>query len=286
MAVLQNTTIALIGCGDIGCRLAPLLIAAGATVHGFRRTISALPANIIAHSIDVQNPNSLAILNDITFDYAIITLSPSEMSELAYKTTYVNGLKNILSALNFSALKKLFWVSSTSVYGQSDGSDVDEQSNTEPTRFSGQYQLEAEQLLSDLDENACIVRFAGIYREGKHRLVEQIKAGKLSSTINNDYITNRIHIADCVGVLAHLITLDASGNKLKPIYLGVDNAPVNYSEVVHWLAQELNIELSADGEQQTPRVGSKRCLNTQLRDSGYRFIYPSYKEGFRTILNQ
>lgn len=286
MGTLHNKTIALVGCGDIGCRLAPQLLAQGAVVHGFRRNIAALPTGVIAHALDVQQPATLTALHDIAFDYVVVTLSPGEMSDAAYKATYVDGLQNILAALNTSALRKLIWVSSTSVYGQSDGSDVDENSATEPARYAGQRQLQAEQLLTALGDNACVVRFSGIYREGRHRMIEQIRAGKISSQIENDYITNRIHIADCVGVLQHLINLDAAGKPLQPVYLASDSSPVHYSELVHWLAGELGITLKPEGGEQTPRVGSKRCLNTQLINSGYQFQYPTYKAGFRELLHQ
>ena len=280
----QNTRIALVGCGDIGCRLAEKLMAAGAEVHGLRRNIAALPANVIPHATDVQNPAALSILHDIAFDYVVVTLSPTEMSDAAYAATYVQGLRNILSVLNSRRLRKLFWISSTSVYGQSDGSVVDEYSATNPIQYSGQRQLEAEQLLNSLKNKACIVRFSGIYRDGRHRLVEQICSGKISRHIENDYMTNRIHIADCVGVLEHLIKLDASGASLEPVYLASDSSPVLYSDLIHWLATKMNITLPDSADSNTPRVGSKHCNNALLLASGYQFIYPTYKEGFRSII--
>lgn len=286
MSHLSNTRIALVGCGDIGCRLAVKLLAAGAEVHGLRRNTAALPAGVIPHALDVHDPATLGVLNDIAFDYVVITLSPTEMSDAAYQATYVQGLRNILSQLDTSRLRKLLWVSSTSVYGQSDGSTVDENSPTEPSRYAGQRQLEAEQQLAPLGDKACIVRFSGIYRDGRHRLVEQIRAGKASRQVENDYLTNRIHIADCVGVLFHLLSLDAQGQPLQALYLASDSSPVLYSELIQWLAAEMGVTLPETGGEQTPRVGSKRCSNARLLASGYRFVYPTYKEGFESLLRR
>lgn len=282
----EHLRVALVGCGDIGCRLALKLQEAGAEVHGLRRNIAALPTGVIPHAMDVHDTATLGILRDTAFDYVVITLSPTEMSDAAYQATYVQGLRNILSQLDTSRLRKLLWVSSTSVYGQSDGSTVDENSPTEPSRYAGQRQLEAEQQLAPLGDKACIVRFSGIYRDGRHRLVEQIRAGKVSRQVENDYITNRIHIADCVGVLYHLLNRDAQGQPLERLYLASDSSPVLYSELVQWLATELGITLPETGGEQTPRVGSKRCSNARLLASGYRFVYPTYKEGFRPFLQQ
>lgn len=291
---LKDKKIALIGCGDIGCRLAAQLLEAEAEVFAYRRMINKLPAGVKAYSLDVTNIESVAGLAVEAFDYVVVTLSPAEMSDEAYRITYVEGLKNILAVLNTSRLRKLFWVSSTSVYGQSDGSWIDEHSETKPTRYAGKRQLEAEQQLEILGDKYCVVRFSGIYREGKNRLVEQIKAGLAEDKIENDYFTNRIHVKDCAAVLAHLLWLDATGRKLEQIYLASDSAPIKYSELIHWLTKEIslakeigtssNTNLNSSATTPIPRVGSKRCSNQRLLKSGYQFIYATYKEGFRDIL--
>jgi len=284
MPLLDKTRIALLGCGDIGSRLATRLLIEGAEVHGFRRNIAKLPNGVIAHPFDVHDESSLHALNTIAFDYLVITLSPDEMTDSAYLATYVEGLRHILSQLNTDRLRKLFWVSSTSVYGQSDGSIINEQSPTQATRFSGKRQLEAEQLLSVLTDKACIVRFAGIYREGKHRLIDQLIAGQLSNNIEHDYYTNRIHITDCVGILFHLIQQVHNNVDIHPVYIGCDNSPVLYSELIDWLSQRLTLPLCEDGATATARVGSKRCDNTQILHSGYVFTYPTYQAGFSSII--
>ena len=277
---LQDKKIALIGCGDIGCRLGRQLLALGAEVHGMRRSLQHLPAGFIAHALDIHQPQSLQVLAEIDFDYLVVTLSPDQFDDEAYRQTYVEGLRHILAAVNRQALRKLFWVSSTSVYGQADGRWVDENSETEPTRFSGRRQLEAEKLLYALGDKACIVRFAGIYREGRHHLVEKLLAGELSGEPNADYYTNRIHVEDCAGVLLHLMQRDSEGSTLERVYIGCDSTPVLYSELIQWLAETLGKPLAETGEAATPRVGSKRCCNQRLLDTGFSFQYPSYREGF------
>ncbi len=281
---LSGKRIALIGCGDIGCRVGSLLVKQGAEIHAFRRNIQQLPATFHAQTMDVQAPETLSTLSTSNFDYIVVTLSPDTLSDEAYAATYVNGLKHILQAINREALSKLFWVSSTSVYGQSDGRWIDENSPTVPTRFSGKRQLEAEQLLTALKDKACIIRFAGIYRDKQHRLIEKVRRGELSATIDNDYFTNRIHVDDCAGVITHLIQQDANHQPLANVYIGSDCSPVLYSDLITWIAKALNVTLSKEGAAAAPRVGSKRCANQRLLDSGYAFIYPSYQQGFCALL--
>lgn len=280
---LSGKHIALIGCGDIGCRLAALLNNDGAAVHGFRRNAAALPQGITAHAMDVCDAASLQVLADTAFDYVVITLSPDRFSEETYRQTYVGGLTNILSMLNRSRLRRLFWVSSTSVYHQNDDSWVDEASATEPQSFSGRMQLAAEQLLAAIPQ-ACIVRFAGIYRDGSYRLLERMKAGELGAAVSPDPYSNRIHVDDCAGILAHLIRRDAQGLPLERVYVGSDCEPVRYSVLVHWLAQQAGLALKPEGTMAIARAGSKRCSNRRVLDSGYQFRYPDFRQGLQACV--
>mgnify|MGYP002400673341 CR=1 FL=1 len=81
------------------------------------------------------------------------------------RDVYVNGLGNVLAAL--PPCDRFLYVSSTSVYGQADGSVVDETSPTEPLGDSGRTVLEAERLLQALLPSAIGLRFAGIYGPGR-----------------------------------------------------------------------------------------------------------------------
>jgi nucleoside-diphosphate-sugar epimerase len=281
---LRNRKVGLVGCGDVGLRLASLLLAEGAEVTGFRRSVEKLPEGITPCRIDITDPASLQVLVNSAFDYVVVTLTPPGMSEAAYRTTYVEGLRAILAYLPRDRQRKLFWVSSSSVYGQGDGSVVDETSPTEPQRFPGRIQREAELLVEPLGERGCIVRFSGIYEGEGHSLLEKLRRGELGSRVESDYYTNRIHRDDCAGVLAHLILRDASGLPLAPRYLASDCEPVLYSELIGWLARETGLPLNPDLSSVTPRTGSKRCCNRRLIESGYNFRYPSFREGFREAL--
>lgn len=278
--MLSGKRVALIGCGDIGGRLAKLLLARGAEVHGFRRNAAALPDYVHAHSVDVQDIASLRVLTDIAFDFVVITLTPDRFSEETYRQTYVQGLANILACLNRSRLQRLLWASSTSVYAQNDDSWVDESSITAPSSFSGRMQLQAEALLADVPQ-ATVVRFSGIYRDSQYRLLERIKRGEISQTIQPDPYSNRIHVDDCAGALAHLIGRSAQALPVEALYLASDCLPVRYSDLLYWLAEQSGFTLEKEGVSEVGKAGSKRCNNQRLLDSGYQFIYADYKQGLQ-----
>lgn len=290
--LLQNKKVALIGCGDIGNRVAELLLQKGADVTGYRRNPEKVLSSIEAVAIDVTDVQSLALLSQQNFDYVLVSLTPGISAKVkdqaavaaAYRKIYVEGLANILAHLNLSVLKKLIWVSSTSVYAQDDNSWVDESSETLPQRISGQCLLEAEQLLAPLLDKALIVRFAGIYRQEQHRLVTQLQQGTLAGQVDNDYYTNRIQVQDCARMIVFLIEKDVEGEKLKPIYIGCDKSPVLYSELTAHLSERTGLALDRDHVAKKPAVGSKRCSSAAIVDLGFEFIYPTYQSGFDAII--
>lgn len=275
----QGKRLLIVGCGDLGIHLAALLHKQGVEVWGLRREPSKLPAFIHRLAADVTSLNSLACLRDLHFDSAVISLTPGEFSDKRYRQIFVEGLANVLQVLNAD---QLIFVSSSSVYHQSDQQWVDEDSPTAPSSFSGKRLLEAEALLDGYASPSTVVRFAGIYGPGRRRLIEQVINGEGSPAI----YSNRIHRDDCVGFLAHLVLKQWAGVTLPACYLAVDSEPVLLSEVKIWLAGELGIDPTTLQAQSATRRGSKRCSNRRMLASGYQLRYPSFREGYQTVLNE
>lgn len=232
-----------------------------------------------AFAIDVTKPNSLAILAELKIDYWVITLTPPALSEDDYRATYVQGLKNILAVIQPTNFDKLFWVSSTSVYGQANDEWVDERSITDPQRFSGRVQLDAEHLLEN-EARACVVRFSGIYREDRHRMIDRLKKGELSAECEEDYFTNRIHVIDAARSIVHLMNRVAGSETVDRLYLASDSSPVKYVTLIQWLSNTYNLPLNAALPAAKKRINSKRCSNQRLKDTGFEFRYNTYQTGF------
>lgn len=277
---MRHVQVLIMGCGGVGTALGLQLLAAGYSVSGVRRTINQLPQGIHGIAADLHQPDSLKALPGA--DYVVYCAAASKHNEVGYRATYIDGLKATLAALP-QPPKQLFFTSSTGVYHQHNHEWVDEQSDCQPHRFSGQLMLEAEQVALDSGIAASVVRFSGIYGPGRNRLLNNVKQGIGAKTEPLSY-SNRIHVEDCAGVLAHLISYHGAGHALAPVYLASDDTPVPLSEVTDWLAQQLDVpinERSIGGF-----AGSKRCDNSLLKGTGYRFRYPGYKEGWQAMLNQ
>jgi nucleoside-diphosphate-sugar epimerase len=273
----------LVGCGDIATQLGHRMLARGFAVTAIRRNIALLPDEFIGISGDVTKPETLTALTKMNFDAVVITLTPSMPSEEGYLQSYYQGTKNILTALQHNADALLLFASSTSVYHQADGSEVDETSPTNPEGYSGQVMLKTEKLLADCQNTSVNVRFGGIYRAGQQVFLNQVRAGAVAP--RRDYYSNRIHSHDCAGVFEHLILCFENKQKLEQCYLAVDCEPALLAEVVAWLRSQLADEAIEDGVELRRRAGSKRCINRRLLALGYNFRYPSYREGYRTIID-
>lgn len=278
---MLSPTLLIVGAGKLGLPLARGLAPQTPVLLLSRRPPEPEP-NIIPVAADVTDRESLRALPD-SIEVAVYCLTPARHEDEAYRQIFVEGLRNLLSALAGGRLKRLIFVSSTSVYHQDDDSWVDETSPTLPTGFSGKRLLEAEQLLQSLAPSATSVRFAGIYGGDRTRFLEQILAGEIAVT-GGPY-TNRIHEQDCIGVLEHLVHKALAGEALADCYLGCDSEPARVGEIAAWVQEQVgslpNQPRAGSG---TRRAGSKRCSNRLLLDSGYRFRYPSFREGYGEML--
>jgi len=280
------TRILIAGCGYVGSALARARIERGDTVWGLRRHAVDLPPGVEPISADLAVARTLAELPEV--DVVVYAASPGGRDDAFYRTTYVEGLRNLLAALGKHAQPphRVIFVSSTAVYGQKRGEWVDETSPTEPAHWSGQRLLEAEALLRGSELSGVVLRLGGIYGPRRTRLVERVRQGHASIAPGAAQYTNRIHRDDCAGALGHLIDLETP----EECYLGVDCEPEDEAVVLRWLAGVLGApvpRISGADERRSPRRGgNKRCRNARLLASGYTFLYPSYREGYTAVLSE
>ena len=280
---MSRTLIA--GCGFVGTQLGLDLAAEGHEVWGVRREPGGLPPSIRPLRADLTKPGTLQGL-PAYLDLVFFTAAPDHHDDEGYRSVYVEGLRNLVQALRVQGQRprRLLFTSSTAVYSQSNGDWVDEDSPTEPRTFAGRRLLEAEQLVLTSPFPSVVVRLAGIYGPGRGWLVESVRNGTAACPDGTPVYTNRIHRDDCAGVLRHLATIAEP----LPLYLAADHEPTDTGTVLRWLAEQLHVAppavRSASELQSWERGSSKRCRNDRLLRSGYRFRFPSFRDGYGTIL--
>jgi nucleoside-diphosphate-sugar epimerase len=274
----------VIGCGDLGGAVAEHFAERSWNVVGVRRSPQTIPG-VTMLCADITVPETLSVLAEVAPTIVLFVLTPGAFNDECYRAVYVDGAKNCLARLDSSRLQRVFWVSSTSVYHQNDGSVVVEDSPALPTSFSGQRLLEAEQVIREFPSAHTIVRFGGIYGPGRDRLLRQLRAGKRTTQTPLRY-SNRIHRDDAVNILCFLIERAAAKLSLQALYLGVDTEPAPLADVERWFCRFLNMDYAATQIEDTEaRGGNRRCSSAQLQSLGYRFIYPTYRDGLPTLLN-
>lgn len=269
--------ILIAGCGYLGQIIAQNCLDSGHSVTALKRDPSSLPKSISSRlALDMSQPFELKE----NYDWIIFCAAPSTHSRDAYEETYVLGLRNLIAAAQELRDKPdILFVSSTSIYGQDKGEQVDEEAKTWPHTFSGEIMLEAEDTLETFNKDAIMLRLGGIYGPQRTGIVDRFKQSPMLS-LANPY-TNRIHSMDAARAAIHLLSIGA-----QRIYNGVDSEPVPVNNVRKWLSKELGIPLKP-GVDETPALhGSKRVLNDKLLGTGFEFLYPSFREGFQAIFKE
>ncbi len=270
------------GCGDLGIATAGLLAEGGHQVVGLRRRPPehAHPASIAWKSADLTDPASLAGLEGCP-DHVIYTAAAPESTEEDYRATYVEGLCNLRSLLADRGARPagLVFVSSSAVYGDAGGAWVDETTPCRPDGFRGRLLLEAEAVALAWPGPARVARLTGLYGPGRTALVARVKAGR---PCRPGRFGNRIHRDDAARLLVHLMNTRSAHR----IFLGVDDEPAPECEVARWLAERLGVAPPRTGPPEEAARGNKRCSNARLKGDGFRFQYPSYREGYDALIEQ
>jgi nucleoside-diphosphate-sugar epimerase len=103
-----------------------------------------------------------------------------------------------------------------------------------------------------------------------------------------------VHRDDAAGAVAHILEADVARGEAVVV---ADDDPADKHEFADWLAAECGVDppakrtkaerlaaddLSTAAERRV--LTSKRCRNDYLRELGYEFRYPTYREGYRDAI--
>ncbi|TDW50329.1 nucleoside-diphosphate-sugar epimerase [Flavobacterium sp. 270] len=213
------TKISLLGCGWLGLPLAKKLIEKGFTVNGSTTSENKLsilenaginPFLVILSEVEgaLESESVSETINSFLdkSDILIIDIPPKLRGNQNFSTslemTFVRKIENLIPFIENSTVKKVLFVSSTSVYGNENGL-ISEKTNPNPDTESGRQLLLAEALLQNNPNfETTIVRFGGLI--GEDRQPVKFLAGK-ENLENADAPVNLIHLNDCIGVIQEII---------------------------------------------------------------------------------
>jgi nucleoside-diphosphate-sugar epimerase len=288
MVTADEKNAVVIGAGYVGSQLARELAGSGWLVWALRRKpVDMGVEGITAVAADVRCPETLSVLRSVPQGSTVfITVGADAFSEAAYRATYVEGMKAVIAALDEYSVhpKHILFTSSTSVYAQMHGEWVDERSVTEPKHFSGRTMLDAEGYLRASGFGYAIVRLGGIYGPGRTPLLDKVRTGTACLMPEPSPCLNSIHRDDAAGILRFLAEQDFP----EGVYLGVDHEPTPRNTVISWLAEKVGLPRPAyeRGGDSPQRGGNRRCSSAKIRALGYKFRYPTFREGYMAILGK
>ncbi len=123
----------------------------------------------------------------------------------ANSENYVAKMEKLHIAIRKSHLKKVIFISSTSVYGDTNG-EVTEETKPWPSSESGRQLLLAEQIFqNDATLKTTIVRFGGLIGPTRHPIT--MLSGKQGLS-NGNAPVNLIHLNDCIEIIQSVLKND------------------------------------------------------------------------------
>jgi nucleoside-diphosphate-sugar epimerase len=270
----------VVGCGYVGLPLARREQAAGheigAWVHSRASAEALRPhgfARVIAGSVAEEKLWDEAG----AWDQVVLCASSGRGGPDAYREVFLEGARMICRRQ--PGARRIF-VSSTSVYGQTRGEPVTEDSTAEPATETGKILRQAEQVA--LAAGSIVVRSSGIYGPGRAMLLEKFRRGDAVIEGDGTRWINQIQRDDLAAALAFLLERGEPGQ----IYNASDDTPVMLLDFYRWCAESSGRPLPPFGPADPNRkrgLTNKRVSNARLRALDWRPVYPGFREGLKNL---
>ncbi|WP_411029621.1 SDR family oxidoreductase [Spongiimicrobium sp. 3-5] len=205
----MNRVVGILGCGWLGFPLASALVKKGYTVHGSTTSMAKIPAlekaGIVPFLLVLEEGKITASISDFLEGVTILIINIPPKLRGSNKENYVKKIRRLHEAIAASTVKKIVFVSSTSVYGEING-EVNEDTIPEPQSESGRQLLLSENIFKE-DETlmTTVVRFGGLIGPNRHPIVHLSNKTKLT---NGNAAINLIHLNDCMEIIGSIIEHD------------------------------------------------------------------------------
>lgn len=290
----QDRRLVVFGAGYVGGAVARAAKMQGMAVTALTRN-AAKAATLQAEGID-------AIVADLAdygwhvampepVDFVLNAVSSGGGGVEGYRHSYVEGMKSVTTWAAKARPSILVYTGSTSVYPQDGGVEVDEASPTDPANERAALLLEAEQLAlaaANAGMRVFVLRLAGIYGPGRHHILDQIQAGEVLAG-TGEHRLNLAHLEDiCAAIMK---CFDAAPTIAGGVFNVTDDLSVKKHELAAWVAARLDLPVPRFDPSLTGRrrgvMPDRVVLNRKLKKAlGWRPRYPSYREGYETLLSR
>lgn len=220
----------------------------------------------------------------------LISIAPDKNGDVVLKSNY----EDIANALKTS-VKRVIYLSTTAVYGDANGSTVDEKYKINPQSDRAKSRILAESQWTDLCDKfgvtLNILRLSGIYGIGRNQIRNLIN-GTAKRIIKEGHVFNRIHVADIARIIYMLSVSDIKSD----IFNISDDMPAPPQDVVEFAARLLNTdppepvifsEAILSEMARSFYSETKYIINQKIKEKlGLELKYPNYKLGLKDILKE
>lgn len=274
----------IVGCGYVGmefARLAPAELQISALTRSHARMGELQNAGIAPIIGDWLQAHTL---QDLPHFDAILVAVPhreggGDKETLGEQTHHV-GLENLTRALP-NDFSRLFYLSTTGVYGDCDDETVNEDTPVSPSRIGPKIAVQGERWLREtLPDHHTTLRLAGIYGPGRLPLAEKLRQGEPLAVPQEGFL-NLVHVTD----IARMILALLSNKPPRSHYVFSDGHPVVRMDFYQHLAGLCGVESPTfiepdSSDSRSRRATSKRVDPSRIiRDTGFVYQYPDYRTG-------
>ena len=265
--------VAIVGLGWLGMPLAMSLSARGWQVTGSKTTLDGVDAARMCgiDSYQLQLTPELVCDSDdldalLDADALVITLPARRTGE--GDDFYLQAVQEIVDSALAHNIPRIIFTSSTSVYGEAEGS-VKETSPLEPVTASGRVLKELETWLHDLPGTSVdILRLAGLV--GPERHPGRFLAGK-TDVANGAHGVNLVHLEDVISAITLLLQAPKGGH----IYNLCAPAHPTRAEFYSLMARQMNLDAPVFRTETQNGHGKLVDGNRICNDLGFEYQYPN-----------
>ena len=271
----------ILGCGFSGSFFAKTLRKLGFLALTSSRSENKDPNSFIFNSEKGIVPNE-KIFDGVTH---ILSCIPPDKNG---NDPVLGSLKSKLKSLS---LEWVGYLSTTGVYGNTEGNWVSEIDKPNPFQIRSHNRLNCEREWIASDLPVQIFRLPGIYGPGRSTF-EAIRNRKIRVIAKKNQVFSRIHVADIANAIIYLLQ---SKNSLKfhQIINIADDEPCSQIEVIQYCYDLLNLKmpkpiLFEDAKTNLSPIAqsfwteNRRVSNKLLCEKlGYKLIYKNYKIGLK-----
>ena len=265
--------VAIVGLGWLGMPLAMSLSARGWQVTGSKTTLDGVDAARMSgiDSYQLQLTPELVCDSDdldalLDADALVITLPARRTGE--GDDFYLQAVQEIVDSALAHNIPRIIFTSSTSVYGEAEGS-VKETSPLEPVTASGRVLKELETWLHDLPGTSVdILRLAGLV--GPERHPGRFLAGK-TNVANGAHGVNLVHLEDVISAITLLLQAPKGGH----IYNLCAPAHPTRAEFYSLMARQMNLDAPVFRTETQNGHGKLVDGNRICNELGFEYQYPN-----------